>query len=52
VPNPLMGGAQRFIHTIEILTENFAPGVVAGLLLRPKAPLQAWLASSAHPSRT
>jgi len=36
VPNVLLGGAQRFIHTIEILTENFPPGVVAALLLRPK----------------
>jgi len=41
VPNPLMGGAQRFIHTIEILTENFPPGVAAGLLLRSKREVQA-----------
>ena len=41
VPNAALGGAQRFIHTIEILTENFPPGVVAGLLLRPKNRVEA-----------
>jgi hypothetical protein len=41
VPNQLMGGTQRFIHTIEILTENFPPGVVAGLLLRPRREVKA-----------
>ena len=52
VPNVLLGGGQRFIHTMEILTENFPPGVVAALLLRPKAPAEAWIGSSPHPSRT
>ncbi len=41
VPNPMLGAAQRFIHTIEILTENFPPGVLAGLLLRPKRAAEA-----------
>lgn len=36
-PNPMLGSAQRFIHTIEILTENFPLGFAAALLLRPKA---------------
>ncbi len=52
VPNVLLGGAQRFIHTIEILTENFPPGFVAALLLRPKAPAETWIGSSPHPFRT
>jgi len=37
VPNPLMVTAQRFIHVVEILTQNFSLGVTAVLLLRPKA---------------
>ena len=35
VPNELMGSTQRFIHIIEILTQNAALGVTAVLLLRP-----------------
>jgi hypothetical protein len=35
VPNALMGATQRFIHTIEIFTQNFPLGVTAVLLLRP-----------------
>jgi hypothetical protein len=52
VPNVLLGGAQRFIHTIEILTENFPPGVVAGLLLRRKARVETRAGSAPHPFRT
>ncbi|MBV8631335.1 MAG: hypothetical protein JOZ83_10450 [Silvibacterium sp.] len=52
VPNELLGGPQRFIHTIEILTENFPPGVIAALLLRGKAPAEMWAGSAPHPSRT
>ena len=37
VPNALMGTAQRFIHIVEIFTQNFALGLTAGLLLRPKS---------------
>lgn len=37
VPNELMGSTQRFIHAIEIFTQNFTLGMTAGLLLRPKA---------------
>ncbi len=37
VPNEFMGGTQRFIHIIEIFTQNFTLGLTAGLLLRPKA---------------
>jgi len=36
LPNPLMGPTQRFIHTIEILTQNAALGITAVLLVRPK----------------
>jgi len=37
VPNAAMGPAQRMIHTIEILTQNAPLGIIAVLLLRPKA---------------
>lgn len=37
VPNEVLGGAQRFIHTVEIFTENFPFGVTAVLLLRPRS---------------
>jgi hypothetical protein len=36
VPNELMGSTQRFIHVVEIFTQNFTLGVTAALLLRPK----------------
>jgi hypothetical protein len=36
-PNTFMGPAQRVIHTIEILTQNFPLGFLATLLMRPKA---------------
>jgi hypothetical protein len=35
VPNELMGSTQRFIHIVEILTQNVSLGVTAVLLLRP-----------------
>ena len=35
-PNQLLGPNQRFIHTIEILTQNFPLGFAATLLMRPK----------------
>lgn len=37
VPNELLGGTQRLIHTVEIFTENFSLGVTAVLLLRPRS---------------
>jgi len=37
VPNELMGGTQRLIHTVEIFTQNFSLGVSAVLLLRPRS---------------
>lgn len=37
VPNALMGATQRFIHTVEIFTQNFSLGVTAVLLLRPRS---------------
>jgi hypothetical protein len=36
VPNPLMVPAQRFIHTIEILTQNVSLGITMVLLLRAR----------------
>lgn len=37
VPNELLGGTQRLIHTVEIFTQNFSLGVTAVLLLRPRS---------------
>ena len=36
VPNAMMTGTQRFIHVIEIMTQNVSLGITALLLLRPK----------------
>jgi hypothetical protein len=36
VPNSLMVTAQRYIHIVEILTQNFPLGITAVLLLRPR----------------
>jgi hypothetical protein len=36
LPNPLMGPTQRFIHTIEILTQNASLGITTVLLLRAR----------------
>jgi len=36
VPNGLMTPRQRYIHIIEILTQNASLGMTVGLLLRPK----------------
>jgi len=35
VPNALMTSAQRYIHMVEILTQNMPLGITATLLLRP-----------------
>lgn len=37
VPNGLMSGTQRLIHTVEIFTQNFPLGVTAVLLVRPRS---------------
>jgi len=37
VPNALMTTSQRYIHIVEILTQNALLGITATLLLRPKA---------------
>jgi hypothetical protein len=37
VPNGVMVTAQRYIHIVEIFTQNFSLGVTAVWLLRPKA---------------
>ena len=36
VPNSMMVTAQRYIHIVEILTQNFPLGITAVLLLRPR----------------
>ena len=36
VPNSVMVTAQRYIHIVEILTQNFPLGITAVLLLRPR----------------
>jgi len=38
LPNPSMVPAQRFIHTIEILTQNVSLGITMVLLLRARQP--------------
>jgi hypothetical protein len=43
-----MGSAQRFIHTIEILTQNFPLGFAATLMMRPKPAPAARVLSVAH----
>lgn len=37
VPNDVMGGTQRLIHTVEIFTQNFSLGLTAVLLFRPRS---------------
>jgi len=37
VPNPMMIAEQRYIHIIEIMTQNVSLGVTAVLLLQPRA---------------
>jgi hypothetical protein len=37
VPNAIMGATQRYVHIVEIFTQNFSLGVTAVLLLRPRA---------------
>jgi hypothetical protein len=37
VPNELLGGTQRLIHTVEIFTQNFSLGATTVLLLRPRS---------------
>lgn len=37
VPNDFMGTTQRFIHIVEILTQNASLGITAVLLLRPRS---------------
>ncbi len=46
VPNPYMNDTQRFIHIVEIFTQNFPLGVTAVLLLRPKEPARSGTAVS------
>jgi hypothetical protein len=49
VPNDFMGAIYRFIHTVEIFTQNFSLGVTAVLLLRPRpAPAAANQPAAGH----
>lgn len=45
VPSAMMTGTQRFIHVIEIMTQNVSLGMTAVWLLRPKAAKVAAAAS-------
>lgn len=47
VPNALMIPAQRYIHMVEILTQNMLLGITAALLLRPR---HAAVDTSFHPA--
>lgn len=38
VPNPMMVAAQRYIHIVEIMTQNVSLGLTAVFLLRPGVP--------------
>jgi len=40
VPNPMMIATQRYIHIVEIMTQNVSLGVTAVLLLRPRAAIE------------
>jgi hypothetical protein len=43
VPNALMIPVQRYIHIVEILTQNMSLGITAVLLLRPTRAVVALL---------
>jgi hypothetical protein len=48
VPNAMMGASQRYIHIVEIFTQNFSLGVTAVLLLRPGVRTAAQLKEPSH----
>jgi hypothetical protein len=53
LPNEFLGGTQRFIHIIEILTQNLPLGITVVLLARTngaRAALAAYSSGSARPS--
>ncbi|MGB8259951.1 MAG: hypothetical protein WCE75_06355 [Terracidiphilus sp.] len=50
VPNAMMVPAQRYIHIVEIMTQNVSLGVTAVLLLRPLAEKTAAAAPSLTPA--
>jgi hypothetical protein len=52
LPNPFLGPTQRFIHTIEILTQNFSLGVTAVLLFRAKSAASVAAVSPVTPAHT
>lgn len=49
VPNTVMVATQRYMHIVEIFTQNFSLGITAVLLLRTKNAL---VRSAAHPLAT
>lgn len=49
VPNDMMVATQRYIHIVEIMTQNVSLGVTAVFLLRPRA---ATAPASMHPALT
>jgi hypothetical protein len=50
-PNDLMSGTLRFIHIVEILTQNPPLGITAALLLRP-GPEPGVSAAAGRPAST
>jgi hypothetical protein len=47
VPNTMMVATQRYIHIVEIMTQNVPLGITAVLLLRPRAFVQGHYATAA-----
>ncbi len=47
VPNAMMAATQRYIHIVEIFTQNFSLGMTAVWLLRPRAAKLAAMAQTA-----
>jgi hypothetical protein len=46
VPNQLMGSAQRYVHIVEIMTQNLSLGITAVLLLRPAVKVTSTVTNS------
>jgi hypothetical protein len=40
VPSTMMVAQQRYLHIMEIFTQNFSLGVTVVLLLRPRMPIE------------
>ncbi len=47
-PNTMIAAAQRYIHIIEIMTQNVSLGVTAVLLLRPARSMDVLLSRTSN----